>query len=248
MAMTNTAAAGREGLWADVSQYLLRPPPRRTRVRPTGPEEREDYQLRILQRLGINVADYSVLNIHRIGIEAPVTVVWEALLSWRPDGGYWPNTLARVIGRDPWLERAEVYLLGRTTSLFGLRNGFLGLDFIPLFSLDLIRRQSRPHPGDVDNARYFLYRCSGGYPIGVFAVYVRSAIAAQQEVEPAQVFFVVSFDFFGRRNWLAARALRPLWTLLHDRVTGHFLTRFKAHCEARFRQLQEGALEPTRRT
>lgn len=234
---------GGEALWADVWQYILRRPPRRTRARPIGPDQREDFQFRILQRLGISVADYSVLNIHRVGIAAPVAVVWEEVLHWRPDGGYWPNTLARVIGSDPRFERAEVFLLGRTTSLFGLRNGFLGLDFIPLFRVELLRRQSRPQPGDVDNARYFLYRCSGGYPIGVFAIYVRSAIAALQEAEPTQLFFLVSFDFFGRKDWLAARALRPVWTALHDRVTGHFLCRFGNHCEARFRELQDGGLE-----
>jgi hypothetical protein len=96
----------------------------------------------------------------------------------------------------------------------------------------------------VDNARYLLYRCSGGYPLGVFAIYVRSSIAVQQEVEPTQVFFLVSFDFFGRKSWLAARALRPFWALLHDRVTGHFLSRFKDHCEERFRQVRHGQLEP----
>jgi hypothetical protein len=244
----DVAATGHQtrgpGLWADVSQYLLQSPPLPTRVPLRRQDDRENYDLRILQRIGVNVADYSVLSIHRIGIDAPLTLVWEELSRWRPDGGYWPNTLARVVGRDSRFEHADVYLLGRMQSLFVLRNGFLGLDFIPLFSLDLLKRQSRPRVDDVDNARYFLYRCSGGYPIGVFAIYVRSGIPSQQESEPAQVFFVVSFDFFGRKEWMAARALRPVWASLHDRVTAHFLYRFKTHCEQQFRRLQRGEFEP----
>jgi hypothetical protein len=204
------------------------------------PAERENYDSRILQRLGIRVADYSVLNIHQIGIEAPTTFVWDALTRWRPDGGYWPNTIARAVFAGNRPDHVEVFLLGRRRSLFGLRSGFLGLDFVPLFQLDLLKSQAVPRATDVDNARFLLYRCSGGYPIGVFSIYVRSRIAAQREVEPTQLFFVVSFDFFGKKDRLGARAVRPIWESIHDRVTSHSVNRFKAHCEARFREVLAG--------
>ena len=86
-----------QGLWPDLVGYFLSRPPRPTRVPLETPAERENYDSRILQRLGISVADYSVLNIHQIGIEAPTTFVWDALTRWRPDGGYWPNTIARAV-------------------------------------------------------------------------------------------------------------------------------------------------------
>lgn len=214
--------------------YVLRKPSRRTRVSLDPPADHENYESRILQRLGVRVADYSVLNIHQIGIEVPPTYAWDVLSQWRPDGGYWPNTIAHAVFAGHRPDHVAVYLLGRRRSLFGLRNGFLGLDFIPLFRMDLLKSQAVPRVSDVDNARFLLYRCRGGYPMGVFSIYVRSRIAAQREVERTQLFFVVSFDFFGRKDWLAAPAVRPIWESIHDRVTSNFLNRFKVHCETGF--------------
>ena len=58
-----------------------------------------------------------------------------------------------------------------------------------------------PSPSDLDNARYVLYKCRGGYPIGIFSVYVRSSIAQEGETEATQVFMVVGFNFYGREDW-----------------------------------------------
>jgi hypothetical protein len=214
-----------QGLWADLTGYVLRRPARPTRVPLPTVARRGDYDDRILQRLGIRVHDYSVLNIHRVGIEAPTALVWETVTRWRPDGGYWPNTLARAEFARHLPRHVEILLLGH----------------IPLFQLDFLRWQTTPGPTDVDNARYLIYRCRGGYPMGVLSIYVRSRIEAEDEVEPTQLFFVVSFDFFGRKNWLNARLARPLWEAIHNRVTGHSLIRFKAHCEAGFAAVQTGA-------
>jgi len=238
-------------VWADVVAYVLRRPSERTHVSARSAEERGDYDARILQRLNISVSDYAVLNIHRVGIDAPVSFVTDMVGQWRPDAGYWPNDLARAVfggSADGRADHVEVFLLGRARSFFGLPRHVFGLDYIPLFRMDIIRRQRVPLPMDVDNARYILYRCTGGYPIGIFSMYVRSNIASLQERERTQLFFVVSFDFFGRKNWLGARAVRPLWEWVHNRVTAHTLTRFRAHCEAAFARLEAGALEAEPRT
>ncbi len=226
-------------VWSDLRTYVFRRPTRQTHVSLRTPADRDDYNNRILQRLSIRVADYSVLNIHRIGIEAPTTFVADQVGQWRPDAGYWPNALARVLRGTP-AGHVEVFLLGRTRLPFGLPGRALGLSFIPLFTMDLIRRQTVPLPTDVDNARYLLYRCEGGYPMGIFSIYIRSNIAAEGEREATQMFFVVSFDFFGRRDWLGARTVRPLWESIHNRVTAHSLDRFKAHCESAFARLCDG--------
>ena len=43
---------------------------------------REDYEHRIRQRLGLSVSEYAILNIHKIGIVAPASYVFEELSDW----------------------------------------------------------------------------------------------------------------------------------------------------------------------
>jgi hypothetical protein len=188
--------ARRSGVLSDIRRFLLSSPAEPTRVNLSQPGARRAYNIQVLRRLGVNVADHEVLNIHRIGIEAPPETVWEAVVHWSPEAGYWPAGIARGVWTGEEHEHGEIRLFG--------------LGFLPLFRLDLIRRQDVPPPGDPDNARYALFRCSGGYPMGVL--------------------FMVSFDFFGRKRWLGTRAVRPVWEPIHDRVTSHVLNRFKAHC------------------
>ena len=57
------------GLFSDMRHFLLHRPSIPTSIVATSHGEREDYTHRIRQRIGVCVADYSVLNIHRIGIE-----------------------------------------------------------------------------------------------------------------------------------------------------------------------------------
>jgi len=223
--MIATEVAHTQGLWADITGYVLRRPARPTRVPIVTVALREDYEDRILQRLGIRVHDYSVLNVNRIGIDAPTTFVWDAVANWRPDEGYWPNTLARAEFSSSLPRSVQVRLFGA----------------IPMFQLDMLRYQDTPGLTEVDNARYLIHRCSGGYPMGVFSIYVRSRIEAEDEAEPTQLFFVISFDFFGRKNWLGTKLVRPFWEEIHNRVTGHTLNRFKAHCESGFAAVRTGA-------
>ena len=86
----------------------------------------------------------------------------------------------------------------------------------------------------------FLYESSGGYPIGIFSVYVRSPIAEQNEKEHTQLFVLVGFNFYGKEDWSKKKTINNLWESIHDRVTANVLNRFKQLCEWRFEKIQEG--------
>lgn len=187
--------------------------------------------------------DVTVLNIHRIGIEAPVGHVFDELLTWGAGARFWPNDLAAVERQGESLDRMRVLLLGWNELPFGLGDRLFGLRVVPLFRLSALRIQSEPDPFR-DSARYLLYESGGGYPIGFLAIYVRSRIPSLGEREPSQLFFVVGFDFYGRKDWGRARPLRRLWEIVHDRVTGNVLNRFKRLCERRFETLRQDATDP----
>lgn len=212
------------GLMDDVRHYFLARPRERTALRFADRTVRTRYEHRILQRLGIHVADYAILNIHRIGIEAPAVLVWEELQEWGAGSGFWPDRIARIERRTDRLDEVRVSLLGRPPWT--------------LFRLTLLRRQHVPRAGEIDNARFLLYRCSGGYPIGVLAIYVRTAIVEEGETAQTQVFFVVAFNFYGHDHLSQLRLLRAPWQWMHDRVTGNVLGRLKRRCEADYARLR----------
>ena len=208
------------GLWSDLLCFLARRPAEKTRLKLSIPEERANYDRRILERVGASVADNAVLNIHRIGIKAPPDFVWDVWARHDRDAHVWPSSIALPVWENARAEHGKLLLFG--------------LGFLPIFELDLIPRRDAPKSGDPDGARYALYRCSGGYPVGVVSIYTRSRMTEENELERTQFFFMVSFDFFGRKQWLGTRAVRPVWEPIHDRVTTHVLNRFKAHCEEAF--------------
>jgi hypothetical protein len=217
-----------KGILQDLNIFLAHRPAIRTLVDAQDPDIPDDYVHRIRQRVGVSVAEYAVLNVHNIGIEAPVELIFEELLAWHDASAWWPNHLATIhrVGDD--LEHVRMLLCGTRGSS------------IPLFTLNAIRIQRSPGPGDFDNARYVLYETSGGYPIGVFGMYVRSRIADRKEKERSQLFFVVGFNFYGRRDWPHRRVINPLWEWVHNRATANILNRFKRLCEWRFERIQEG--------
>jgi hypothetical protein len=219
---------GRSRWWpADLRHFFFHPPRISTLVDTRSSTNRDDYEQRIRQRTGIAVGQYSVLNIHRVGIDAPVAQVFEELLVWDGDSTCWPNNLATV-------ERVG-------GSLDEIRVSLLGIRLLPLFSLHSIKLQNAPGTDDVDNARYLLYKCGGGYPIGIFCLYVRSAIAALGERSKTQFFLAVGFDFYGKRDWSQRSLIHRSWAAIHNRVTANVLNRFKQLCEWRFQRLQNGA-------
>jgi hypothetical protein len=82
---STTAPDVTRSLPADIRSYLLPKAAIGTLVDFQSDEVREDYTQRIAQRVGIDVSQYSVLNIHRIGIDAPVRYVFEEIVRWRGD-------------------------------------------------------------------------------------------------------------------------------------------------------------------
>lgn len=225
------------GIFSDVRGFLLRRPEIPTLIEFETEAAREDYSQRILQRIDMDVSEYAVLNIHRIGIEAPVRLVFEELMRWDSDSTTWPNHLALVERIDGNIEHVDVFLLGRKKTLFGIWNGFLGLRFIPLFRMDALEIHDTPESVDVDNARYLLYSCSGGYPIGIFVLYARSPISDRGEVEQTQLFSGVGFNFYGEMNWGGPRIVNRVWERIHNRVTANVLNRIKEQCESDFRSV-----------
>ncbi len=193
-----------------------------------------------MQRIDMEVSQYSVLNIHKIGIEIPVRYVYEELLKWDGDSSCWPNKIATVHRLEGSLEHILIYLLGHRKYPFGFRKSFFGLKYIPFFVLSALRFQHLPKSCDQDNARYLLYETSGGYPIGLFCMYVRSSIPDLDEEEHAQLFLMVSFNFYGKEGGSRLSLVNTIWERIHNRVTENILNRFKQLCEWRFHNLQSG--------
>ena len=224
----------------DFTEFFLHPPRIDTLISTESQESRSEYDQRILQRLPIDVRSYSVLNIHQIGIDAPIMLVFEEALKWSGESPCWPNhiaTVESVIGSD---RDIRILLFGSWTRNLRRRSRSSTRDLGLLFRLHELKRQEAPGSSNTDNARYLLYGCGGGYPIGVFCIYVRSPLESLGETESAQVFFAVSFNFFGLAPNLATRGLGRIWKSIHNRVTANVLNRFKRICEAEFAEIATG--------
>lgn len=217
----------------DLNNYFVTKPKINTLVEHNSPEEKESISQRILQRIGVSVNEYSVLNVHKIGIEVPVKYVFEELLQWDGHSNFWPNRLAKVKRINGSLEKILIYTLGVDKLNFG---GLLGkgIKFKPLFNMSALKFQYTTPSSDTDNARYLLYKCSGGYPIGIFALYVRSSISEQHETEKTQLFSLVAFNFYGKKTWFYNNIINPIWEKIHNRATANILNRMKLEFENAF--------------
>ena len=213
-------------VFTDISQYLLKKPPVKTQLELNSPDARFDLGKSILQRTGIDVENYKMLNLHRIGIEAPASYVFDELMKWNGDSICWPNHIARVNLQNDKLEQIKIFL-------FGISKRIWGISFFHLFDLSAIRIQRVPAHSDFDNARYLLYECRGGYPIGVFSMYVRSSIPDRGEKEMSQLFMMVSFNFYGKAG-TRINIFNRIWEKIHNRVSSNVVYRLKQLCEWKF--------------
>lgn len=229
-----------KSVFSDIWYFLLNKPKQATFIKFKTFQDRLNFRHRILQRIGMDASKYEVLNVHKIGINAPANYIFEELLSWNGDSTCWPNHIAKVDRINDRIENIQILPFGLDKYPFGIKNGIFGLDFIPLFKLNARKIQAVPDSLEADNARYLLYDCSGGYPIGFFTMYVRSSIADLNEKEQSQLFFGVGFDFFGRKNWTEKNILLRIWAMIHNRVTRNVMNRFKQLCEWRFEKIQAG--------
>jgi len=228
------------GIFADVRNFILHRPAIPTLVEYTTRAEREDYGTRIMQRIDVSVEQYAILNIHRIGVDAPVSFVFEQFRTWEPRSVWWPNHIARLEAADRALKHIRVFFLGRKKHFLGLKFPFFGLNVIPLFDMHVLKVLEVPDALDSDNARYMLYRCGGGYPVGIVVVYVRSPIRDRGEPDRTHVFFAVGFNFYGKEDWPERHIINSVWETIHNRVTGNVLNCFKTECEARFAEVLGG--------
>ena len=236
-----TAAGGTlpgksRGILSDLKTYFLTRPPITTLIEFPSMRERVDYSKRILQRLAIDVDQYSVLNIHRIGIDAPVKYVFEEFFSEDMESRCWPGHVANQRRPKEGVEEIHVVGLGGMRRVHSLARRLFGDGFGTLFRMTLLRAQHSPDPSDFDSARYLLFECGGGYPVGILGIYVRSPLPRRDEHGTAQFFFVVGFNFYGHRKWPRIRALNRMWEAVHNRVTVNVLNRFKRLCEVRFEE------------
>jgi uncharacterized protein YbjT (DUF2867 family) len=239
-AITKSPPSRSKGVLTDINFFFINKPKIPTLIKFDTESERQNYSQRLMQRLGINVDKYKILNIHQIGIDAPVKYVFEELLKWNGDSTCWPNHIARVERVDNNLENINVFLFGFSKYPFGLKKGLFGFKFIPLFNLRANTFRELPDSSDFDNARYLLYNSSGGYPIGVYYLYVRSSISDQNETEQTQLFMGVGFNFYGKENRQRKNVINMIWEKVHNRVTENIMNRVKQLCEWRFDKIQEG--------
>ncbi|MCP4552759.1 MAG: hypothetical protein GY834_12120 [Bacteroidetes bacterium] len=224
-------------IFTDLRYFFFNKPPVNTLVKFETEEDRQTYSKSILQRLNIGVDRFKMLNIHRIGVEAPVSHLFDELLKWNGDSMCWPNHIAKVNLQDNKLEKIEIFLFGRTKYMWGLKNGLLGLKLFHLFDLNAIKIQKVPIRNDPDNARYLLYECKGGYPIGVFSIYVRTSIPERGEKEMSQLFIMVGFNFYGKASLSKKKFIRRIWEFFHNRVTTNVAYKVKLLTEWRFQKL-----------
>ncbi|MBT3301497.1 MAG: hypothetical protein HOD63_16570 [Bacteroidetes bacterium] len=229
-----------KGVITDLVYFLLRKPKQATQIKFDTDEERDDYNHRVMQRLGIDPNRYSVLNIHKIGVDAPVSHVFNELLRWNGDSSCWPNHIAKVDFMGDDLDRLQILPFGFKKYPFRFMKSFFGLQIIPLFLLHIIRIKRIPDDFDFDNARYILYECSGGYPIGIFVLYVHSSIPSIGELAKTQLNIIVGFDFYGKEKWKSQyKGMNKIWEYIHNRVTANVLNRMKQLVEWRSDTIQK---------
>jgi len=229
-----TSATRSNGVLRDIADFLLRQPPVNTLIEFDTSAKREDYSQRILQRLQIDVSLYSMLNIHQIGIQVPVRYVFDEIMRWDGDSTCWPNHIAEVERQRAGIDHISIFIFGQRHYPFGRQHRFLGLRYIPLFNLTLTRLQGQANTTETDNARFVLFRTTGGYPIGHFCMFTRSPIQALGETEMTQLFLMVGFDFYGKKSSRFSRFASKGWEPIHNRVTANIMNRFKQLCERRF--------------
>lgn len=226
-------------IFTDIRDYFIHKPQIKTLVKFNTEDDRRLYSESIMQRVGMDVNSFRLLNIHRIGIEVPASILFDDLMKWNGDSICWPNHIARVNLVNGRLENILISLFGKSKSKGKKGLGAIFSGFPQLFELEAIRIQTTPSPVDADNARYLLYRCSGGYPIGIFSMYVRTSIPERGESAMSQLFIMVSFNFYGNKTLTRVSLINRLWETIHNRVTSNVANRFKILCEWKFEYLKE---------
>lgn len=236
---TKKPPAKSSGILKDIGCFIFHKPNFKTLIDFNSFSERQNYSYRIAQRLNIKATKYKVLNIHKIGVNVPAKYVFEELIKWDENSTCWPNKIARIVKRNNSVRHLEVYLFGLNKFPKWFKNSKLVKGLVPLFQLNAITIKKSPDLVESDNARYMLYKTSGGYPIGFFTMYVRSSVAYQQEKEQSQLFLIVGFNFYGKKDWPKIKLVNKIWESLHNRVTANILEKLKQLSEWRFEKFKQ---------
>jgi len=234
-----------KGILSDIVNFFIKKPKYQTSIKLDTSAERYEYNQRIIQRIGIDSDQYSVLNINKIGIDAPVNNIFNELILFDGNPRCWPNHIAKVDRVDNDFKNIRMLPFGWKRYPFKFMKSFFGLPLIPLFLLKAIKVKEVPDNFDFDNARYVLYECSGGYPIGFLAIYIRSSIPERGETSKSQLVFGVGFNFFGKKEWQGKRKfISAVWEWAHNRVTANVLNRIKLLSEWRLENMLENQNQP----
>lgn len=229
-----------KNIFTDIKYFFIQKPSVDTLITFQSEVERQQFCDSILQRLNIGVENYKMLNIHKIGIDVPPSYLFEELLKWNGKCIYWPNHLAKVNLHDNKLDKIQIYLFGRSTDSYKFKKNLFTMRLFHLFDLKAINIKSVPDIGDTDNARYLLFKCHGGYPIGVFSMYVRSSIPENGEKEISQLFIIVGFNFYGKKYISNIGPICKVWETIHNRVTRNVANRCKQLTEWQFENFSKG--------
>ena len=229
-----------KGILTDLSYFFLSKPKYETFIKFDSAEERYDYNQRIMQRIEIDTNEYSILNLNKIGIDAPVNHIFNELLQFKGNPSCWPNHIAKFDRINNDYRHIRILPFGWKRYPFKSMKSFLGIPIIPLFLLNSLRVKEVPDNYDFDNARYLVYECTGGYPIGILAIYIRSSIPEMGETSKSQLIFGVGFNFFGKQKWQKNKKLvSKLWEWVHNRVTANELNRIKQLSEWRLEMIED---------
>lgn len=224
---------------SDIRNFFLNKPEQNTFIDLAQLEDRKRYNKLILERTGFDVGNYTLLNIHHIGVNTPVKFLFEELMRWNSNSCWWPNHIAKVHVLDTDLSHIDVFLFGKLN--FRRRNRTKSPEFhlLRLFNLTILKKKQKSDEDDFnDNAHYLFYKCSGGYPIGVFSLFARNSIPEDNEDCESQLFMMVSFNPHGIKSLSKVKFFAKIWEGIHNRVTSNSLIRIKNYCELNYQNQQ----------
>jgi len=222
------------GILSDIRYFFIEKPEKDTFIKFHSEGDRHHYNQLIFERTKIDIGKFKMLNIHQIAIDVPIDFLYSELMNWNSDSCWWPNHIAKVHVLDDKLSRINVFLFGKINFSFKKQNKSPEFHLLRLFNFKLI--QNERSASDINNAHYLLYECSGGYPIGVFSLFVRDSISENNESCKSQLFMMVSFNFYGIKSLSKIKMITKTWESIHNRVTSNSLNRIKNYCEMNFQK------------
>ncbi len=226
-------------IFSDIKYFFFNKPEQKTFIDLKRNGDRKRYNKLIFERTGYDVGDYTLLNIHQIGVNTPVDYLFEELMRWNSDSCWWPNHIAKVHVLDNNLSHIDVFLFGKLNFKHRNREKSPEFHLLRLFNLSILKKIQKEDNGDThENAHYLFYKCSGGYPIGVFSLFTRNSIPENNEDCESQLFMMVSFNPHGIKSLSKVKFFARIWEAIHNRVTTNSLTRIKNYCELNYQNQQ----------